>query len=643
MKRLILFLFLLPGILAAQTIEEIKSSDQYIWGEGTARSLKKADKNAVDDLISQISVSVKSEFSMIVQEQGDDLNEYCEGVIQTYSSATLQNALRKVIEKENETTVIRYILKADRDKIFESRKNKITDYALSAYDAEQEHRIGDALKYYYWALVLLRSHPDNSTMRLDITGRGERLLLTTLPDRLNRLFAGLQISVEKQKAREIEKTILLSMKFRGEKVQTLDYIFYTGDDWSNITSARDGLGVVEYFGVFSREVEKIRMRIEYEYANKANIDKELQEALDVAYVPFFKNSEISIPLVDLFADEEKEIKEIKEQIEDKKGGFFTAEIEVEKINRGAEEIVDIDKKDRVVETDIKGVNVDSLNNIKKIDMYKDMVRKVCMAIELNMHDSVRTYFDDYGWSVYKQLIAYGDAKVLDKDVDLKSLAVNKQIFIRSVPMRFSFKKNNRKFVENVSFTFNDNNRIADITFSLSEQAINDILQKSQRFANDEEKALLINFMESYKTAYCLGRADYLDQIFAEDALIIVGRVLKKAKKIDGIYGNLQNDDVEYIKVSKSDYITRLRRVFKSNEFVNIQFEDNVVKKARADSKVYGIQIKQYYYSTNYGDVGYLFLMIDLDTIQSPKIWVRTWQPRKNPDGSIYGLENFSIN
>lgn len=177
MKKLLLMLFFLPALLQAQTLEEIKSSDKYIWGEGIGRSLKKADNSAIDDLISQISVSVESEFSMVVQETGDDLKEYCEGVIQTYSSATLQNAQRKVFEGDDETTVIRYILKADRDKIFEGRKNKIIDYAMSGFDAQDEGRIGDALKYYYWSLVLLRSHPDNNTMKLDLNGRGERLRL----------------------------------------------------------------------------------------------------------------------------------------------------------------------------------------------------------------------------------------------------------------------------------------------------------------------------------------------------------------------------------------------------------------------------------------------------------------------------------
>ena len=637
MQKLMLSLFalLIISTCKAQTIEEIKSSDKYIWGEATARNLRIADNDAINDLISQISISVQSDFTMIVEEQGDDLKEYCENVIKTYSQATLHNAERKVEERNGETYVLRYLLKEDKNKIFESRKLKIKNYAYSAFDAEEEGRIADALKYYYWSLVLLRSHPENNSIKIEVPEKGERLLITTIPDRLNRIFSGIRMDVQKVKVKEKDKLILLNIAFNDKKTQNLDYIYWTGDDWSSVTSSRDGLGIVEYYGAYSKDVEEIKLRMEYEYISKANIDRELQSVIDVAYVPFFRSSELRLPLVDVFQDDE-----IVE--EEGESGFFAEGLGSE-LSRDASEISNTGTNNNFDKLELENVNLDSLKQIQQFNFYKKTIHNVCRAIAYNVHDTIRPYFTNEGWEVYEKLIKYGNAKVIDYTEDLKTLHLNKQTLVRSIPMRFDFKANNRKFIENVSFTFDNENKINDVTFSLGDIAINDIMSKSDRFANDMEKALLINFMETYKTAYCLGRADYLDQIFADDALIIVGRVLKKSKKVDGIYQSLNNDDVEYIKVNKHDYINRLRRVFESQEFVNIQFEDNIIKKARADSKIYGIQIKQYYYSTNYGDVGYLFLMIDLEKIDEPQIYVRTWQPKKNADGSIYGLKDFVIN
>ena len=63
-------------------------------------------------------------------------------------------------------------------------------------------------------------------------------------------------------------------------------------------------------------------------------------------------------------------------------------------------------------------------------------------------------------------------------------------------------------------------------------------------------------------------------------------------------------------------------------------------KAGAGGELYGIQIKQDYYSTNYGDQGYLFLMVDLNDPDKPIIKVRTWQPEKDPDFGLYDIGMF---
>ena len=54
---------------------------------------------------------------------------------------------------------------------------------------------------------------------------------------------------------------------------------------------------------------------------------------------------------------------------------------------------------------------------------------------------------------------------------------------------------------------------------------------------------------------------------------------------------------------KDEYLASLKRCFERNEFVNIRFSDNDVKKMGAGGESYGIQIQQDYYSSTYGDKG----------------------------------------
>ena len=84
----------------------------------------------------------------------------------------------------------------------------------------------------------------------------------------------------------------------------------------------------------------------------------------------------------------------------------------------------------------------------------------------------------------------------------------------------------------------------------------------------------------------------------------------------------------------------LKQVFTSNEFINLKFASNNILKFGAVGEIYGIQIKQDYFSTNYADTGYLFLMVDLNDPNKPIIHVRTWQQDRDPAFGIIGPQHF---
>ena len=72
MKRIITFLFALSlgSVLFAQTVDEIKNSNLYIWGEGSGNTTRSADKEALSDLISKKVISlneVKSGIFHLIQ------------------------------------------------------------------------------------------------------------------------------------------------------------------------------------------------------------------------------------------------------------------------------------------------------------------------------------------------------------------------------------------------------------------------------------------------------------------------------------------------------------------------------------------------------------------------------------------------
>ena len=203
-------------------------------------------------------------------------------------------------------------------------------------------------------------------------------------------------------------------------------------------------------------------------------------------------------------------------------------------------------------------------------------------------------------------------------------------------MSFHFEGNDRTFVEDVVFILNKEGKIDGLSFALNKPAVDDIM--NQTAWNDTVRNVLINFLESYKTAYALKRYDYINSIFSDDALIITGSVLKRTAANENQPMSAQA--VKYTRQTKSEYMKKLRHIFRSNEYINLRFADNQVRKSGVGGEVYGIQIKQDYFSSSYGDTGYLFLMVDLNNPKEPVIHVRTWQPEKDPDFGLIDLSHF---
>ena len=156
----------------------------------------------------------------------------------------------------------------------------------------------------------------------------------------------------------------------------------------------------------------------------------------------------------------------------------------------------------------------------------------------------------------------------------------------------------------------------------------------------------MEFMESYKTAYCLKRLDYIRSIFADDAIIIVGNVARPraaqtAYKDRPVSMEGQNV-IRYNRYSKDEYLKNLERCFKRNEFINIRFSSNEVQWLEKYDKeeLFAIQIGQEYNSSTYGDKGYLFLLVDMTDHESPQIKIRTWQPNEVAMEKLYNAGNF---
>ena len=600
-------------VTVLMTSEDIVADAQTpgnLWAKGTGSNFEKAGKNAMDNLLSKLSSEMESKFLNLLSTDENDIKKLSESIIRTYANAAMQKAQTKIITEEpGKTEVLKYLKQSDVIAIFDDRKSKIIDLINSAKAAKQKNQISDAIRYNYWALGLLRTHPDYDKIKYQING-SELTLITALPDLIRQLLGKLSFNIKNvvNSKEDNSKTVMLEIKYNNSIVENLDYKYYTGTNYSPISSSSNGLAPIEYYGEAANMIDKVKLMIEYEFIDKSKIDYEINTVLKNTNIPYFSEAVKIIPLGKVKETESNSNKTSSNN------------------NNTSSSLT----------TDFK-----MANNVDSVDVYKNTLNIVLQSIATKKYAGAAQCFTKEGLAIFNRLMKYGKAKILPSTKELMIASTGNETFVRSIPMKFDFtgKAGGRSFTEDVVFTFNKDKKIDNITFSLGTKSVGDINKMKQW--PDDDKMKIIQFMENYKTAYALEDTNYIESIFADNALIIIGKVLKKAETIEGMYAKLKNQDIKYVHLTKQEYISNLKTCFKNNEFVNIQFEDNTVEKRDPQSQVYGIQIKQNYYSSNYADQGYLFLMIDLGNKAEPKIYVRSWQPEKNADGSIVGINDFT--
>ena len=603
MKRLytILFAMMLTVASFAQSWEAIKSDTQnYISGEGWGETLDEADKQALSSLISKISIVISSDFEMLEGEsktgEGEEYQRYIESKISTYSNATLTNTESLILSNEPDAHVARWIKRTELDKIFQGRKNKVLEYVGNAVKSESRGKVDDALRNYYWAYTMLKTLQHPSELKYVESGV-EHVLVSWIPARMDEIFDDIKPSIIGRNGDEVE----LYFSFRDEPVTSLDYTYFDGSRWSNIYSAKDGKGVLELAP--GAPGENIQIKYEYAYKNEAHIDRELYSVINAV-----KGTSM-------------------------RGSYATLKMKVEKATAKA---VAKEDKAKAQET------TESLTKLDNEAYIRTTMDAIVAAITSKNYSSVDNLFTTDGLDMYHRLISYGKATLVGAPT--YSIYRNgDRVVVRSVPMSFSFSRGVRKsFVEDVVFTFNSAGQIECLAFGLDDKAAQDILGKQAWPVN--VRMAIIEFLENYKTAFALERLDYIKTIFDDNAVIIVGKVAKVATPTTTDKASVptinNNKIVTRTRYSKEQYIKHLAICFASNEFVNIRFANNDVVKAGKGGEIYGIQIKQDYYSTNYGDTGYLFLLVDINKPQEPTIKVRTWQPEPDPVDGLIDISHF---
>lgn len=612
MKRLLLgipftiFILLLPLGAGAENWDYVRASGDYYYGMGHGNSEKEAMDQALAELAGMIATHVSSDFIGLssdatangqIDHQSQVLN-----CVKTYSQATLRNVEKWTEQKGEGYVGYCYMKRTELDKIYEERVAKAKDMLDIASQALEKGKVDMALQYYYWAYSLIRSLQKPN----DVKSSDGKVLMNWIPVRIDEVLDNISVTYEKREGDEVD----LLFSYKGKPVSSLEYSYNDGRSSTCQGVAKDGRGMMEMIPDY--KTSTYHLSIEYEFRGLARGDAEMQSVLNVVAKKVFPKAEVRVA--------GKEGQDVAKQ---KDGGDKTGIHLKPKASQLA--------NDAVLQTEV--------------------IAKVVDAIQKRNYSSVNDCFTLEGLEMYNKLIAYGTGRVVGTPNIKFFKSSGQRTVARGLQMSFSFNSGTKKtFVEDVAFTLNSEGKIEAVAFGLGQVAENDILCKHAPGWTDETRELLMEFLESYKTAYCLKRIDYIRDIFSDDAIIIIGNVTKRRTPQLGDQDRSISiggqEIINYNRYTKDEYLKNLERCFRRNEFINIRFTNNDIQwlekyKNRPDTReLFAIQIGQEYNSTSYGDKGYLFLLVNLTDHEQPQIKIRTWQPNEVDMSKIYNAGDF---
>lgn len=542
-------------------------------------------------------------------------SENIESRMKTYSFATLQNVGQIILSEENPAKIFRYISQSEIDKSFEARQDRALSFVNDANKALKSAQIGDAIKYYYWAMVLLNTIPNGAAVKSRFEDGSETLVYTWCHDRICRIIDDLTFEVSDMRQSPSYSTVVFDVRFRGIPVADLDFQYWMGQRYSPLYSVKDGRGTADFEHL--SEGDRLKLKIEYQYAHIAkNLDAELRGCFETD-VPAFPLGNIQKFVPVMIQKNEQEDKAVSGRKSKKKENSATIpetqdDLRISAYARNQEE------------------EYEPVKFATPLDetLYREIMRRIEAAIGQRDYESVSPLFTPDGYDMFNKLVAYGKASIVAAP-HYRFIQFGDEVVCRSIPMQFRF-RNNKVFIEDVTFRFDKDGRIDSIAFTLPD-SIEALLFDAGFRWNNHSRLLMMEFMENYQTAYSLKRLDYIESVFSDDALIIVGKALKTGA-VGRMDTPLFNDpQVELTRYTKAEYIRRLRSSFASKEYINIGFEDIDIAKMTKGGEIYAIHIKQYYHSNNYADTGYLTLLVDMRDSAKPTIHIRVWNPKKDPN------------
>lgn len=190
----------------------------------------------------------------------------------------------------------------------------------------------------------------------------------------------------------------------------------------------------------------------------------------------------------------------------------------------------------------------------------------------------------------------------------------------------------------ISVNFSSTGTITDLNISMERQQYKSLMDSVESVQDYDNRLMLAHWMDQLKTAYETKNLDYLMSLIDKNATIITG--VRSSKPSSKEIEFRSKETFDYYVYNKTQYGTKMRRVFQNNKEIDVNFLDQeyaynaMVSVVGPDGeerpRYYMVWCTQEWMATNYSDVGRLFVLWDFKNPEEPLIMIRAWTHPDDP-------------
>lgn len=213
----------------------------------------------------------------------------------------------------------------------------------------------------------------------------------------------------------------------------------------------------------------------------------------------------------------------------------------------------------------------------------------------------------------------------NSDIVESGIRYNGEYEIRNIPFLFTeLDEDDRR--HEISIVFSQTGQLTGFHLTLSQNEYKQFAKIQNEVQDLKQRQIILDYLEQFRVSYNIKDISFLKQVFSEDALILVGKVIKT----QAIENGVAEDKIEYTRRTKEQYIKKLDQVFKMNKRVDVVFDNIEIERHPSIKDWYLIRVHQKWVSDRYSDTGEVVLIWNFSDSQNPQINVRVWQPDTNP-------------